>query len=280
MTNLVTNVASVVEEHPDATAIHYDGEELTYEGFWHRTGQFATGLSEAGIEPGDRIGIYLPNLPQFVIAFHGALRAGAVVVPMNPQYRSREIRHLFTDSGAELVVTLADLVPIVTDIREETDVETVVSLGEADGATTFEEFLTDGAPEVAERADDDVACQPYTSGTTGQPKGVLLTHEHLASNAHAAADLLPGGTTTVDRSLGVLPLFHIYGMTVTMNTSLFTGAAYYPLPEWDAETALSLIDSEDITMMQGVPEAAISLRVDAPARPMTRSAAAIQVGIS
>jgi long-chain acyl-CoA synthetase len=253
MTNLVTDVASTVENHPDATAIRYEETELSYEEFWNRTGRFAAGLDAAGIEPGDRVGIYLPNLPQFVVAFHGALRAGAVVVPMNPQYKSREIGHLLSDSGAELVVTLADLVPVVESVRGETAVETVVSVGDAEGATAFEAFLGEGAPDIVERADDDVAVQPYTSGTTGQPKGVLLTHHNLASNARTAADLVPGGTGVGDRSLGVLPLFHIYGMTVVMNTSLFTGAAYYPLPEWDAQEAVSLIESEELTIMQGVP---------------------------
>ncbi|EMA48091.1 acyl-CoA synthetase (AMP-forming)/AMP-acid ligase II [Halococcus morrhuae DSM 1307] len=254
MTNLVTDVASTVDKNPEATAIAYDGQELSYEAFWSRTGKFAAGLDAAGIDPGDRVGIYLPNLPQYVVAFHGALRAGAVVVPMNPQYKSREIGHLLSDSGAELVVTLADLVPVVESVREETAVETVVSVGgDADGSIAFEEFLGESEPSVVERADDDVACQPYTSGTTGQPKGVLLTHRNLASNARMAADLAPDGTGVGDRSIGVLPLFHIYGMTVTMNAALFSGAAYYPLPEWDAQTALSLIENEELTIMQGVP---------------------------
>ncbi|WP_049902781.1 long-chain-fatty-acid--CoA ligase [Halococcus agarilyticus] len=254
MTNLVTNVESTAVEHPDETAIHYDGSELSYEELWSRTGAFAAGLTEAGIGSGDRVGVYLPNLPQFVIAFHGALRAGAVVVPMNPQYKSREIDHLLSDSGTEVVVTLSDLVPVVDQVRDDTAVEHVVSVGgDAEGATPFGEFLAEAEPEVVERADDDVAVQPYTSGTTGQPKGVLLTHENLSSNARMAMDLLPGGTTTDDRSLGVLPLFHIYGMTVVMNTSLFAGAAYYPLPEWDAQTALGLVESEELTIMQGVP---------------------------
>ena len=254
MTNLVTNVESTATAHPEETAIHYDGTASSYEAFWSRTGAFAAGLAEAGVESGDRVGVYLPNLPQFVIAFHGALRAGAVVVPMNPQYKSREIDHLLSDSGAEVVVTLSDLVPVVEQVREGTAVEHVVSVGgDAEGATPFGEFLVEAAPEVAERADDDVAVQPYTSGTTGRPKGVLLTHENLASNARMAMDLVPGGITTDDRSLGVLPLFHIYGMTVVMNTSLFAGAAYYPLPEWDAPTALGLIESAELTIMQGVP---------------------------
>ena len=254
MTNLVTNVESTATAHPEETAIHYDGTASSYEAFWSRTGAFAAGLAEAGVESGDRVGVYLPNLPQFVIAFHGALRAGAVVVPMNPQYKSREIDHLLSDSGAKVVVTLSDLVPVVEQVREGTAVEHVVSVGgDAEGATPFGEFLVEAAPEVVERADDDVAVQPYTSGTTGRPKGVLLTHENLASNARMAMDLVPGGITTDDRSLGVLPLFHIYGMTVVMNTSLFAGAAYYPLPEWDAPTALGLIESAELTIMQGVP---------------------------
>ena len=254
MTNLVTNVESTATAHPEETAIHYDGTTSSYETFWSRTGAFAAGLAEAGVESGDRVGVYLPNLPQFVIAFHGALRAGAVVVPMNPQYKSREIDHLLSDSGAEVVVTLSDLVPVVEQVREGTAVEHVVSVGgDAEGATPFGEFLVEAAPEVVERADDDVAVQPYTSGTTGRPKGVLLTHENLASNARMAMDLVPGGITTDDRSLGVLPLFHIYGMTVVMNTSLFAGATYYPLPEWDAPTALGLIESAELTIMQGVP---------------------------
>jgi long-chain acyl-CoA synthetase len=254
MTNLVTDVASTVENHPESTAIAYDGRELSYEAFWSQTGQFAAGLDAAGVEPGDRVGIYLPNLPQYVVAFHGALRAGAVVVPMNPQYKSREIGHLLADSDAELVVTLADLVPVVASVREETAVETVVSVGGgADGSIAFEEFLGESESPVVERADDDVACQPYTSGTTGQPKGVLLTHHNLASNARMAAELAPDGTGVGDRSIGVLPLFHIYGMTVTMNAALFSGAAYYPLPEWDAQTAVSLIEDDELTIMQGVP---------------------------
>ncbi|WP_226481983.1 long-chain-fatty-acid--CoA ligase [Natrinema amylolyticum] len=254
MTNLVTNVAEAVEEHGDNTAIGFQGSETSYEEFWGQTGAFATALEERGIGEDDRIALYLPNVPPFLISFHGALRAGGVVVPMNPQYKAREIGHLLADSGAKVVVALADLVPFVTEVQDETDVEHVVSVGgDAEGATAFEEFLEPGDPGVAERDGDDDAVQPYTSGTTGQPKGVQLTHENLASNANAASELVPDGIRPDDKQLGVLPLFHIYGMTVVMNTALFNGAAYYPMASWDAQDAVSLIEDEELTIMHGVP---------------------------
>ncbi|WP_433629582.1 long-chain-fatty-acid--CoA ligase [Halomicrococcus sp. NG-SE-24] len=251
--NLVQSVAETDDERGDAPAIVYEGRETSYETFWDRTGRFAAGLNERGIGVDDRIAVYLPNLPQFVTAFHGTLRAGGVVVPMNPQYKRRELRHLLGDSGARAVVTLPDLVQHVDDVREETDVDVVITVGGETGDATFEDFLADETAPVVERADDDVAVQPYTSGTTGTPKGVRLTHHNLAWNARAATDPIPDGIRPDDRHLGVLPLFHIYGMTVTMNATLFDGASYYPMPEWDAQEAASLIQNEELTLMHGVP---------------------------
>ena len=254
MVNLVTHVRDVAEDHPDETAVSYRGRGTTYAELWSRTGQFAAALNDRGVGEGDRVAVYLPNVPQFVTAFHGTLRAGGVVVPMNPQYKAREIGHLLADSGAKAVVTLSDLVPFVEEVRDDTDVKSVVTVGEdADASTDFEAFLGDGDSAVVDRADDDVAVQPYTSGTTGEPKGVQLTHRNLASNAKTAAGLVPDGIRPDDKQLGVLPLFHIYGMTVVMNATLFNGGAYYPLPEWDAQEAISLIEDEQLTLMHGVP---------------------------
>ncbi len=130
----------------------------------------------------------------------------------------------------------------------------VVTVGDGDSHTVrFEEVLADETLPVAERADDDVAVQPYTSGTTGTPKGVLLTHHNLAWNARAATDPIPDGIRPDDRHLGVLPLFHIFGMTVTMNATLFDGGSYYPLPSWDAEKTASLVESERLTLSHAVP---------------------------
>ncbi|PSP63895.1 long-chain-fatty-acid--CoA ligase [Halobacteriales archaeon QH_8_67_27] len=255
MSNLVTEVRDSVEQYGERPAVVFEDRELTYEQLWGRIGQFAAGLDERGIGEGDRVAVYLPNLPQFVTAFHGTLRAGGIVVPMNPQYRARETEHLLTDSGARVVVTLPELVGELEQVRDDTAVEHVVTVGESDGetGTRFEAFLGDGQEGVIDRADDAVAVQPYTSGTTGRPKGVLLTHENLRSNAKAVSDLLPGGPEPEDRHIGVLPLFHIYGMTVVMNGALFFGCSYYPMPEWDAQAAVSLTEDEEVTVMNGVP---------------------------
>ena len=252
MTNLVTDIEATATATPEATAIGFQDQTVSYGQFWSRTGQFAQALADAGVDPGDRVGLYLPNLPQYVTAFVGSLRAGGIVVPMNPQYKSREISHLLSDSGAVAVVTLADLVPQVAAVADDTDVDTLVSVGEADGATEFDAFLADETLPVRERADDDVAVQPYTSGTTGQPKGVLLTHHNLAFDARASA-AIHDGIHADDKMLGVLPLFHIYGMTITMIATLFEGGSYWPMAEWDAEAALELVESAGITLMHGVP---------------------------
>jgi long-chain acyl-CoA synthetase len=264
MTNLVTDVAETVERTPDSAAIVSDGETLTYEQFWKRTGQFAKALSERGIDDGDRVGIYLPNLPQFVTAFYGTLRAGGIVVPMNPQYKAREISHLLGDSGAKAVVSLAGNVGNVVDVLDETAVEHVVSVGELDSSESglseseielseFDTFLAKGTLDIVDRADDAVAVQPYTSGTTGTPKGVLLTHHNIAWTTRANADVPPGGFQSSDRLIGALPLFHIYGMSVVMNGAMFSGGTYYPVSEWNVSEVLRLLEEEAITIMFGVP---------------------------
>ena len=254
MSNLTTHLRAAAAEYPDRPAVSFKGQDISYKALWAGAGQFAAGLNERGIGEGDAVAVYLPNLPQFVTAFHGTLRTGGVVVPMNPQYKSREIGHLLSDSGSKAVVTIPDLVPFVEEVQAETEVEQVITVGEGtDGSTAFDAFLGDDAPDVVARGDDDLAVQPYTSGTTGQPKGVRLTHENLASNALTAGDLVPGGTRPEDKQLGVLPLFHIYGMTVVMNATLFNGATYYPLPAWDAPEAISLIENAELTLMHGVP---------------------------
>ena len=255
MTNLVTEVAATVEERPEAPAVAFDGQTFDYETLWGQVGAFASGLADAGVGAGDRVALYLPNLPQFVVGFHGTLRAGAAVVPTNPQYKAREIDHILSDAGASVVVTLPDLVPFVEEVRADTPVETVVTVGDdTETSESFESFLGDPAFETVARADDDVACQPYTSGTTGQPKGVLLSHENLRSNAAVSATLAPDdGLRPDDRMLGVLPLFHIYGMTVTMNATLLSGGTYAPLPSWDVQQALSVIEATGVTTFHGVP---------------------------
>ncbi|OLZ42108.1 long-chain-fatty-acid--CoA ligase [Natrinema saccharevitans] len=254
MTNLVTEVVETVDANPESPAIAYEGTELSYAEFWERAGQFAQALENRGIGEGDRVGIYLPNLPQFVTAFYGTLRAGGIIVPMNPQYKAREISHMLGDSEAKAVVALADLVPNVLEVRDDTDVEQVVSVGaDVDGATEFDDFLAEDTKAVVDRDDDDVAVQPYTSGTTGTPKGVLLTHHNLAFTTRANAVIPPGGFQASDRLIGTLPLFHIYGMSVVMNGAMYSGGTYHPVPKWDATEVMDQLEDDEITVMFAVP---------------------------
>jgi len=255
--NLVNQMEKTVGEHPKMTAVKHrrGGTEMTYEEFWDESGRFADALREAGVEPEERVAVYLPNVPEFVTAFVGILRNGSVVVPLNPQYKAREIEHILRDSEAKLVVTLPELVEEVRKIEDETDVRTIVAVGsddDAEHAVAYEDFLSDEPSETEPRAPDDIAVQPYTSGTTGDPKGVLLTHENLSFVA-SATPKVHDGIRTDDKMLGVLPLFHIYGMTVNMLATLYEGGSYHLMTEWDASDALELIDDEGITILHGVP---------------------------
>jgi len=255
MTNLLAEIEDTVSDHPEETAIRYrsGGAEMTYEEFWEDAGRFAAFLKQEGIEPGDRVAVYLPNLPEFVTAFVGILRNGTVVVPLNPQYKAREIEHILADSGAEVVVTLPELVEEVRNVESETDVREVVTVGAKEEDTTeYDDILSDETRETEPREDDDIAAQPYTSGTTGKPKGVLLTHENLSFVAEATPKV-HDGIRADDKMLGVLPLFHIYGMTVNMLATLYEGGSYHLMTEWDAGEALELIETEGITILHGVP---------------------------
>ncbi|PSG96595.1 long-chain-fatty-acid--CoA ligase [Thermoplasmatales archaeon SW_10_69_26] len=253
MGNLVETIVEQARESPDRDAMVFRGETWTYEELVGAIDAFAGGLTERGFE-GSRVALYLPNVPPFVIGFHGTLQAGGQVVPMNPQYRAREIEHLLADSGAEVVVTLTDLAPVVRKVASATDVEEIVTIdGTSDDTTGFRAFLGDPGNAMADVDGDELAVLPYTSGTTGRPKGVQLSHDNLAGNAKQMVQALPDGVRPSDRVLGVLPLFHIYGMNVVMNVALFGGGTFYPLPAWDVDEAVDLIEDAELTFLNGVP---------------------------
>ena len=255
MTNLTNCVANAAAKYGDSTAIHYESESTSYESLWDQIGRFAAGLTDQGIGVDDRVALYLPNVPEFVVAFYGTLRVGGTVVPMNPQYKSREVEYLLSDSDAKVVVTQSELVPQVTEVMDKTSVENVVSTnGSPKDTVSYKKFVSNQSMDgVVSRNGGTVAVQPYTSGTTGDPKGVLLTHSNLVANVCQAEEVLPGGIQPTDKQFGILPLFHIYGMTWLMNLSLFNGATYYPIPEWEPAKAASLINDEDLTLFHAVP---------------------------
>jgi long-chain acyl-CoA synthetase len=240
--NLASLLTEGAERSPDAPAVRLGEVELTYAELDDRSARLATLLHEKGFEPGDRVGVMLPNVPEFPVAYYGVLRAGGVVVPMNVLLKRREIAFYLEDSGAKLLLTWHGF---AAEARE----------GAADaGAAPIEVELAAFAatPGLADTAEDDTAVILYTSGTTGKPKGAELTHANLARNAEVSSRTtceIAGG----DVVLGALPLFHSFGQTVGMNTSLRVGACLTLVPKFDPGEALATMQRDRVTHFYGVP---------------------------
>jgi long-chain acyl-CoA synthetase len=248
MTNLAENLATALAEHGDRTAIKLDDIELNY-GVLDQASQRAAGLLRAaGIEPGDRVGLMLPNVPYFPFLFYGAMRLGAIVVPMNPLLKDREVKFHLEDSGAKVLVAWHGFEQPARDGAEAAGAEAILV---EQGA--FEQRLGESEPveAIADRDDDDTAVILYTSGTTGTPKGAELTHGNLRSAAQIAVDLVDADETNV--TLGALPLFHVFGLTSGLNSAVRGGGCLTLLPRFDAGKALEIIERDGVTTLLGVP---------------------------
>ncbi|MCX8103452.1 MAG: long-chain fatty acid--CoA ligase [Candidatus Bipolaricaulota bacterium] len=262
------NVAHLLDraaqQYPDRTAIYFPGipnavppRAISYRELSDWTSRFAGGLRALGLAPGDRFAVYLPNLPQFVIAIWGGFKAGCVPTPMNPTLKKREIVHQVTDSGAKLIIAPVFMLDEVAKAAEELPDLKVFVVGPGSAYPNFDE-LVKHPPTFVERDDDDLALMPYTSGTTGKPKGVLLTHKNLSSNIQAVMRLMQAKGSG-ERLLVPIPMFHITGMTVLMLSPLSMGVTIYPMLRWDAEQAMQLIQEHKITSMVCVPTLYIDL---------------------
>ena len=248
--NLALKLTASAERHGPRPALKLDDTVLTYAELDAASARVAEMLRARGINPGDRVGIMLPNVPQFAIAYYGVLRAGGVVVPMNVLLKQREVAFYLGDSQARLVFAWHEFAGEAALGASEAGAEViVVSPGE------FQEVPTDGTTPaaVAERAGDETAVILYTSGTTGTPKGAELTHAGLARNVDV---LLAGnmfGLEAQDVVLGALPLFHAFGQACSLNATISAGACLALLPRFDAAKALGLLASERVTVFEGVP---------------------------
>jgi long-chain acyl-CoA synthetase len=245
MPNLADLLTRAAEQHGDRIALKLDDQELNYAFLNEGASRIAGLLMAKGIEPGDRVGIMLPNVPYFPVVYYGILRAGGVVVPMNVLLKGREVDFYVSDSGAKVVFVWHGFAEACVDAPA--DVVSVVP-GE------FEQLViaADSAPENAERAGDDTAVILYTSGTTGTPKGAELTHDNLRTNAEVTAKTL-AKLTEDDVVLGALPLFHSFGQTCGLNTSVSGGACLTLIPRFDPVKALEIIQRDRVTVFQGVP---------------------------
>ena len=248
MSNLAENLSASARRNAEHTALRLDDVVLSYGALDDASARAATLLRARGVEPGDRVGIMLPNLPQFAIAYYGVLRAGATVVPMNVLFKRREVAFMLADSGARLLLSWRDFAEEAEAGAAEAGSECVTL---APGV--LESLLAGVEPlaEVVTRDPCDTAVILYTSGTTGTPKGAELTHANLGRNAEIANGLFDLDSSSV--VLGSLPLFHSFGQTCTLNAAVLAGAAVTLLPRFDGGRVLELIERDRVHVFMGVP---------------------------
>jgi len=249
MANLSSVLAQAAAEHGERPAVRLDDLVLSYSQLRDAAGRAAALLSSLGVEPGDRVGVMLPNVPAFPIVFYGALAAGAVVVPMNPLLKNREVAHYVGDSGAKVVFAWHQAAAEAAKGAAGTGAQ-VLEVDQPDLHTLLAGLAP--APSMAGQAGDDDAVILYTSGTTGTPKGAELTHANLIRNAElAAATMLNAGPGDV--TMGCLPLFHVFGLTCALNATIIGGGTLTLLPRFEAGKALEIIGRDQVTIFEGVP---------------------------
>jgi long-chain acyl-CoA synthetase len=247
MASLTSVLRQAAADHADRPAVRMDAEVLTYADLWDAAARVAGLLATLGVEPGDRVGIMLPNVPAFPIAYYGTLAAGGVVVPMNPLLKSREVAYYLGDSGAKVLFAWHGAAGEAAKGAADTGARVV---DVADPLLTLAD--QDPAQVTADRGDDDDAVILYTSGTTGRPKGAELTHANLTRNAElTATTLLKSGTADV--VMGCLPLFHVFGLTCGLNATIASGSTLTLLPRFDPGKALEIIQRDRVTIFEGVP---------------------------
>jgi acyl-CoA synthetase (AMP-forming)/AMP-acid ligase II len=235
------------------------GRELSYTDLEKAVRSLAAGLSARGFEKGDVLAVYMPNVPEYAVAFHGVASAGGMCTTVNPLYTAKELAYQLEDSGARILLTIPSFLEAAREAAATAHVDEVVVLGEADGATSFSDLLGDAdqAPTPDIDPGSDLAVLPYSSGTTGLPKGVMLSHRNLVANLCQAERGL--GMRDGEILIGVLPFFHIYGMTVIMNLGLRCGCTIVTMPRFELEQFLDLLEQHGVTRAFVVPPIALAL---------------------
>ena len=234
------------------------GRVLTYGELSERIAALRGGLAARGFGKGDTLAIYLPNLPEYAIAFHAAASAGGRAMTANPLYTENELGHQLHDSGARFLLTVPPLLETALAASARAEVEEVFVIGEDERATPLAELLAaEPVPPAAIDPANDLAALPYSSGTTGLPKGVMLTHRNLVANLIQARE--PLQVDDEDTMVGCLPFFHIYGMTVIMNLGLRNGATIVTMPRFDLAQFLDLIERHKVSVGFVVPPIALAL---------------------
>ena len=252
--------------HPEKAAIAFLEKEINYAELDVLSDQFAAALASLGVKKGDKVAIFLPNIPQFIIAYFGILKTDAVLTTISPMHKEREVAHQLKDSEAVTIVTLDTLYPmlkkvwrrtklkhaIITSMEEYAKNPVLAKTPQAPNVHSFQELLKPAEPtSVYINPREDLAALQYTGGTTGTAKGAMLSHMNLVSNAVAFAAWIRG--TSADTFLAALPLFHIYGMTTSMTVPVILAAKMVLLSRFEPASALTTIQRYRVTVFCGVP---------------------------
>lgn len=250
--NVAHHVARAARIHPRHPAIVFEGASIDYATLDAHAGRLACSLIEAGVRPGDRVALYLPNVPAFPLAYLAIQRAGGIAVSLNPTLTADEVQYIVDDSGARVVFTVGDLVANVPQDRCRSVAHVVVCEGEAEGALPLAEWIagTSTAGPLASRKANDPAALLYTSGTTGRPKGATLTVGNIVSNVRVTVQVM--GFRRDDKVATFLPLFHVFAQNVMMNAAFEAGATLLLFRRFDPRTTLRTIEEERATLMFGV----------------------------
>ena len=259
--DILTNAAI---KYPDKTGIIDGTKTYSFSELEKFSSQFSGSLKDLGITKGERVGILATNCAEFVIAFHGITKSGGVVTTINSGYREREIAHQVQDSGCKILVVHESLNQIFAEATNliKNDVKAVVITDDHDIEGSFWQLINSAGPYIASGLDtiNDLAALPYSSGTTGLTKGVMLSHFNLVSNVEQLMGLSGGlSMTEQDVILVHLPLFHIYGMNVLMNPCIAAGATQVMMGRFDMEEFLSLIETNRVTKLFTVPPVGLGL---------------------
>ena len=261
--NLAVMLRETARRAPAKTAVILGDTTLNYAQVDELSDRVAASLAAAGLTPGDRVGLQLPNIPQFVIAYFGILKAGGVVVPMNVLLKAPEIAFQLEDSGARALITYGGILDEAAKAAESAAMASLYVVGETDAApvtgTAFAALLSGDAPgpRLAERSPADPAVIIYTSGTTGTPKGAVLSHLSLYMNADIPGRLFEFSVD--DTVLVALPLFHVFGLSSVMNTCVLLGGTMTLVPRFEPRAVLQVMARDRVTVFMGVPTMFIAL---------------------
>jgi acyl-CoA synthetase (AMP-forming)/AMP-acid ligase II len=237
------------------------GRTITYGQLEEAIRRAASGLSRRGFQKGDVFAIFSPNLPEYAIAFHAVSLLGGIVTPINPLYTDDEVAFQLKDANAKYLVTVPQLLDKAFEAVSQSQVKEVFVFGAAEGAVPFASLLDGDAPEelpeVSINPREDLVVLPYSSGTTGLPKGVMLTHYNLVANLRQMEAIKY--IHRDDRLVCVLPLFHIYGLVVIMNMGLYTGATIVMMPRFELDDFLRILQEHKVTLAHIVPPIVLTM---------------------